>query len=135
MLIFFFICALMLLLALSLMLPPLLRSEADVETEDARGANLLIYRDQLRELEADVKNGLLSESQYQQDKDDVERRLLEDVAGAGTAPSTARRIATRKLAYALAAAVPVAAVLFYLAVGNPKTLEPRATNPPATMGR
>ena len=43
-------------------------------------ANVEVYRDQLSELESDVANGLVSTEQYQQDRDEIERRLLEDIA-------------------------------------------------------
>ncbi|HEV8590301.1 MAG TPA: c-type cytochrome biogenesis protein CcmI [Pyrinomonadaceae bacterium] len=129
MLIFFFICALMVLLALSLILPPLLQSPADAKTEDARAANLLVYQDQLRELEADVNAGLLAETQFEQDKEDIERRVLEDV-GDVKRSRTPTKIATRKVAYAVAVVIPVAAILFYLIVGSPKALDPPPVSPP-----
>ncbi|HEY8205311.1 MAG TPA: c-type cytochrome biogenesis protein CcmI [Pyrinomonadaceae bacterium] len=129
MLIFFFICALMVLLALSLILPPLLQSPADAKTKDARAANLLVYQDQLRELEADVNAGLLAAAQFEQDKEDIERRVLEDV-GDVKRSRTPTKIATRKVAYAVAVVIPVAAILFYLIVGSPKALDPRPASPP-----
>jgi len=79
MLIFWFICAMMVLLALWFVLPALWQTGADAKTGDARAANLLVYQDQLRELAADLKSGLLSEAQYEQDKEELERRLLDDV--------------------------------------------------------
>jgi len=49
MVLFFIICALMVLLALWLVEPPLFQSARDVKVGDARAANLLVYQDQLRE--------------------------------------------------------------------------------------
>jgi cytochrome c-type biogenesis protein CcmH len=135
MLIFFFICALMVLLALFLILPPLFESEAGENTDEARAANLLVYQDQLRELQADLKAGLLSEAQYEQDKEELERRLLEDVGTAKQSPGTFKKIATRKLGYAVAVAIPIAAILFYLVVGKPKALEPAPPPPPNLRAR
>src|SRR5262245_11945555 len=119
---FFFICAIMVLLALWLILPPLWQSASDVQIEDARTANVLVYQDQLRELEADLKTGLLTQVQYDQDKEEIERRLLEDVGDEKHAPAP-QKLATRKLGYAVAVFVPVAAILFYLFVGSPKLVE------------
>src|ERR1043166_1080901 len=76
---FFFICALIVLLALWLILPPLWQSASNAKVDDARSANLLVYQDQLRELQADLNTGLLTQTQYDQDKEEIERRLLEDV--------------------------------------------------------
>ena len=123
----------MVVLALALILPPLLQSTADAKTEDARAANLLVYQDQLRELEADLKSGLLAETQYDQDKEEIERRLLEDVGDRKHA-SRSKQIGTRKLAYGLAIVIPVTAIVFYLVVGNPKSLD-SATVPPNTQTR
>jgi len=88
-----------------------------------RAANVLIYQDQFKEMAADLNNGLISESQYQQDKEELERRLLDDVnAPSATAPSSAS--ITHKFAYAVGLAIPVGVIAMYLAVGNPKGLSP-----------
>lgn len=128
MILFWFICALMILLALWFILPALWQTAPNEKVDDARTANLLVYQDQLREMNADVKAGLLTETQYEQDKEELERRLLEDV-GETKSKSPSKRTATRKLAYVLAVAIPVAAIVFYLAIGNPKALEPDASTP------
>jgi cytochrome c-type biogenesis protein CcmH len=131
MLLFWIICALMVLFTLWFILPPLFQSDAKTKTDELRAANLLVYQDQHRELEADLKTGLLSEAQYQQDKEELERRLLDDVT---TDQAHSRPIITRKVGYALAIALPVAVVLFYLAVGSPRGLnvEPSTRSAPAT---
>ena len=134
MVIFWFICAMMVLMALWFVLPALWQTKADAKTDDARAANLLVYQDQLRELAADLKSGLLSEAQYEQDKEELERRLLEDV-GDPKAKSPAKQLRSRALAYAIALAIPVAAIALYFAVGNPKALNPNAVNPPTMRTR
>ena len=80
MILFWVICIAMLAAALWFVLPPALRAAASQATEDTarRNANIAIYRDQLSELEADLRNGIVSEEQYALDRDDIERRLLED---------------------------------------------------------
>jgi len=134
MLIFWFICAMMVLLALWFVLPALWQTGPDAKTDDARSANLLVYQDQLRELAADLKSGLLSEAQYEQDKEELERRLLEDV-GDGKAKSPAKELRSRALAYTLAVAIPVTVLTFYFVVGSPKALNPNAVNPPMLRTR
>lgn len=125
----------MILLALWFILPALLQSSADAKVDTARAANLLVYQDQLRELEADLKAGLLSEAQYEQDKEEIERRLLEDVGEAQSAKAASKKTISRKLAYVLAIALPIAAISFYLYVGNPKTLDPNVVNQPTIQTR
>src|SRR5687767_15052350 len=133
MVIFWFICVVMVLMALWFVLPALWQT-ADPKPDDARVANLLVYQDQLRELAADLKSGLLSETQYEQDKEELERRLLEDV-GDGKTKSSSKQLRSRTLAYTLALAIPVAAVAFYFLVGNPKAVDPNAVNPPMMRTR
>jgi cytochrome c-type biogenesis protein CcmH len=122
MLTFWIIAALFILLALWFVLPPLLQKAENNPGDDMRAANVLIYKDQFQEMEADLKNGLMSEEQYQQDKEELERRLLEDVkvTDSGSSPSPT----TRKFAYAVATAIPIGVIAFYLVVGNPKALSP-----------
>ena len=122
MLTFWIIAALFILLALWFVLPPLLQKADNNQADDMRAANVLVYKDQFQEMEADLKNGLMSEEQYQQDREELERRLLEDVkvTDSGSSPSPA----TRKFAYGVAIAIPIGAIAFYLAVGNPKALSP-----------
>jgi cytochrome c-type biogenesis protein CcmH len=124
----------MVLMALWFVLPSLWQTRSDAKTDDARAANLLVYQDQLRELAADLKSGLLSEAQYEQDKEELERRLLEDV-GDGKAKPPSKQLRSRTLAYAIAVAIPVAALAFYFAVGNPKAVVPNAVNPPIIRTR
>ena len=129
MVLFIFLCTLMVLLALWLILPPLFQSAKHAKPEDARTANLLVYQDQLRELQGDLESGLLTQAQYDQDKEEIERRLLEDVGDEKT-PGAKKAISTRKLAYVVAILIPVTALVFYLLVGSPKSLESQ-TAPPA----
>lgn len=85
MMLFWLICAALVAIALAFVLPTLLQQPAGDATGKASDdgkteANLDVYRDQLSELEADLRNGLTTPEQYQQDRDGIERRLLEDVS-------------------------------------------------------
>jgi cytochrome c-type biogenesis protein CcmH len=129
---FWVICAAFILIALVFILPPALQGSAKSgrKTEDERKqANIAVYRDQLSELDSDRKNGIVSQEQYTQDREEIERRLLEDTKGEKSkqnpkiAPATARYTA-----YALGVAIPLVAVSFYLKVGNPKAVD----GPPPT---
>jgi cytochrome c-type biogenesis protein CcmH len=128
---FWVICAAMILIALAFVLPSALQRshEAQLEIEDERKkANIAVYRDQLSELEADVRNGIVSEEQYAQDREEIERRLLEDVATTNTKKTSAPPISARNTAYLLGIGIPLVAVIFYLNVGSPKSIgEPPAT--------
>ncbi|HEY5074126.1 MAG TPA: c-type cytochrome biogenesis protein CcmI [Pyrinomonadaceae bacterium] len=136
MLTFWIIAALFMLFALWFVLPSLVQKADDDRGDDRRAANVLIYKDQFKEMEADLKNGLMSEEQYQQDKEELERRLLEDV-NRPNSDSTAAAPSTRKFAYGVGMAIPIGVIAFYLIVGNPKVLSPSlataGTAPPATQ--
>ena len=127
MILFWVICALLLAIALAFVLPPLLQrsAESQREIEDERKqANIAVYRDQLSELEADLQNGIVSREQYAQDRDEIERRLLEDVATSNKAkekPATTP-VDTKRTAYALGILLPLVAIVFYSAVGSPKSI-------------
>ena len=127
MLTFWIIAALFVLLSLWFVLPALLQKPDDKKVDDLRTANVLVYQDQSRELEADLKTGLMSEEQYKQDKDELERRLLDDVKGANSESSgSPSSPSTQKFAYGVAAFIPIGAVALYFVVGNPKALSPSA---------
>ena len=136
MLTFWIIAALFILFALWFVLPPLVQKADDDKGDDRRAANVLIYKDQFKEMEADLKNGLMSEEQYQQDKEELERRLLEDV-NRPNSDSTAAAPSTRKFAYGVGMAIPIGVIAFYFIVGNPKALSPSLATagmaPPATQ--
>ena len=122
MILFWLICGGLLAFALLYVLPPALRAGAarSQENEARREANIPIYRDQLSELEADLRNGIVSQEQYEQDRDDIERRLLEDTATEKTKTKGAKISATTpKHAYMVGVGLALVAVIFYLRVGSP----------------
>lgn len=109
--------------ALLFLLPPLLKRKRR-ETEVSRDAtNVAVYRDQLRELEADVAAGALSRESYEEARREIERRLLEDVSGAG-AETPATGGTGRNAAVVIGAALPIIAFALYLTVGNFQAMLP-----------
>jgi len=108
--------------ALLFVVPPLLRRSLRTgATRDA--VNVAVYRDQLRELEADLRAGTLAADQHEKARREIDARLLADVGG-GAAPAQSPRRA-RAAALALGLAVPICALAVYLAVGNPRALLPQ----------
>ena len=87
-------------------------------------ANVSIYRDQMRELEADLAAGTLAREDYDRARAELEARLLQDVAQPDphSPPGPAARGA-RRAAWALGAAVPVIGLAVYLAVGSPGAID------------
>jgi cytochrome c-type biogenesis protein CcmH len=110
--------------ALILALRPLLfmKKRAGVSRPEA---NLSIYRDQLRELDADLAAGRLAAADYGRARTELEARLLEDVVE----ESGARRGgAARALTVTLALLVPLCAAALYFAVGHPGAIDSPAVH-------
>jgi cytochrome c-type biogenesis protein CcmH len=107
-------------IALAFVLPPLLRRRAAEAKAARRDINIAVYRDQMREMEADRASGLLSAEQFQTAKLELEARLAEDaLAQADTAPVAT---GSRRLGYSMAALLPIAAFGLYFVLGNPTSL-------------
>jgi cytochrome c-type biogenesis protein CcmH len=124
MIVFGLLCAGLIIVALLFILPPLMQPEVKDHSAEVRAANLAVFRDQLRELESDLSNGIIGKEQYEQDREEIERRLLADVSEEkqATKPLKKSSLSSRQLAYLLAIAMPIAAVLLYLKVGTRQAL-------------
>ena len=70
------------LIALAFVLPALLRARAGADTAARRDVNIAVYRDQMKELEADRANGQLSDAQFESARLELEARLADDALSA-----------------------------------------------------
>lgn len=130
---FWIVAALLVFAALLFVLPPLIGHRIPQASATPSEVNLLVYRDQLRELDAELAAGTLDETQYRNAKGDLEGRVIEDAGLASeTAPASAAKPSNSQWpAIAVALAVPLLAVSLYLALGNPQGLDPKASDPQA----
>lgn len=122
MIIFWLVCGIFVAIALAFVLPPLLQSSrAKSAASEQKEANVAIYRDQISELEMDLATGIVSQEQFDQDKDEIERRLLEDMSSSGDVSARSLKPAKegRGTVYAVALGLPILAVALYLRIGNP----------------
>jgi cytochrome c-type biogenesis protein CcmH len=111
--------------ALAWLLPPLLRQRSTAKvTQDA--VNAAVYRDQLRELDADLRAGVIAAEQHAVARQELERRVLEDLGTKGATQSPQRSRRAWIGAVALGLAIPVCAFLVYFAVGTPQAVVPGA---------
>jgi cytochrome c-type biogenesis protein CcmH len=119
--VFWTVAAMFLLGALLLLLPPLWRVRPGPPTLAAAGANIAVYRDQLREAERDLAADLITPERYEQARAEIRRRVLED-----TEPGQAsgRDGASPLTAFVLAVLMPLACVSTYLALGTPEAAAP-----------
>ncbi|CAG2147096.1 c-type cytochrome biogenesis protein CcmI [Cupriavidus numazuensis] len=118
---FWFLAAALMAVTMAGLLWPLLRQPSGAAVSDRPAPALReIYRDQLRELDTDLRAGTLSPARHEQARDELARRLLDD-AGEPTIAARSQRSSTL-LAAALLALLPSAAILLYLHLGNPVAL-------------
>src|SRR5262245_5018614 len=83
-----------------------------------RDANLAIYRDQLRELDADLAAGTLAQKDYDRSRQELESRLLADVSLEEEAEAKSSRYAP----IVAAIAIPLSAAAIYFTVGMPSAV-------------
>ena len=120
--IFWIIAGVLIAVALLFIVPPLLGRTKGQASATRSEVNLSIYRDQLRELDADLAAGTLSKEQYQSARSELEARVLDD---SGTAEVLAQPSGGRMRHWAIAAviAVPILTVSLYLVLGKPGGLD------------
>jgi len=113
----------MVAIALAAVLIPLLRGSTPGVLREA--TNVAILRDQLRELDADLDAGTMPRDRYDQAKQELLQRALEESksveAVAAKAPQSAAWTAA-----VLGSTLPIAALLLYLALGNHDAFAPLA---------
>jgi cytochrome c-type biogenesis protein CcmH len=124
MILFWVIGAALAALVLALLLRPLLARRGAAGQVSRKEANVAVYRDQLRELEAELAAGKIAPADHQRAKDELQARLLEDVDAAAAAEA-APRASGRGAAIAVGLAVPVCALALYFFVGSPDAVDPR----------
>jgi len=124
--VFWAMAALLAAVAVGFVLPALLGRARRLPRDSGDAANVAIYREQLRELDADLANGMLAQERYHEARRELERRMLEDVETRGD--ETPAASAGREAAVAVGIALPLVAALLYIAVGTPQALGPRPTN-------
>ena len=134
MIVFWLACAGLIAIALAFLLPTLLeRSDETNAEQERKEANIAVYRDQLAELRGELQNGIVSQEQFDQDRDEIERRLLEDT-NVSKKKATGNSSTSRSTAYVIALGIPLVAVVFYLKVGTPQGISKAATAPLPAVG-
>lgn len=118
---FWLAAALLVAVCMAVLLRPLLREKLPARDVDAVPAGA-VYREQVHELDADLRRGILDASQRDAAQDELGRRLLDDEPPAPGAAVAAGARRTPALAALLLAVVPSAAILLYLQLGNPLAL-------------
>ncbi len=119
----------LLVTALAILLWPLLKRSKSVVV-GRQSSNLDIHRDQFAELDRDVEAGTLAAERYEQARNELEIRVLEEAAVAG--PVQRPITSGRTVAAIVAILIPLTSVLLYLHLGNPQGVG-AARHPAADM--
>ncbi|WJW76495.1 c-type cytochrome biogenesis protein CcmI [Thiohalobacter sp. IOR34] len=124
--IFWLSASAMVLLALAILAPALLR-RGQVRELDRDQQNVAIARERLAELRVEYEAGQLSEEAFRSTREELELMLLTDLEPAARQAVAVAEGRGRWMLPVLALAVPLMAVSLYLALGNPDLIEPPET--------
>jgi len=116
MILFWIIAAAMLLAALALLLPTLLRPKQFVD-RDLNQININIAKQRLKELEAEYQAGQHSDAQYQQIQKDLEQQLANDLEKEQISPNKQIK-SSNVVSIIIAITVPLLAITLYITRGS-----------------
>ncbi|HUQ24975.1 MAG TPA: c-type cytochrome biogenesis protein CcmI [Burkholderiales bacterium] len=85
----------------------------------SREANISVYRDQVRELDADLAAGKITPQDQERSRKELEARLLEDAVPAEAGAPRSRPA----IPWVAGVAIPLAALAIYFGVGSPRMIE------------
>jgi len=120
--VFWSLAAVMMMVALLFVLPPLLRQRraASVSRDEL---NTKVIREQFAELEADLAIGKLDRAQYDAARKDIERELLYDLDPGETEQPSKPERSGRWITLLLIPAIPLCAVLLYQLMGSAELID------------
>lgn len=105
----------------------LLRQRPVVTHASQAKANAKVYRDQILDLDREHESGHISDAEWQQSRDELSMRLLEDTA-AQDDPAAKQEKPALWTAVIIAVAMPIGAMSLYMWVGEPDALQPMSVN-------
>jgi cytochrome c-type biogenesis protein CcmH len=117
--VFWSLAAVMVMVALLFLLPPLLRKR-ELSAVSRDELNTAVIRTQIADLEADLDAGKLDQAQYGAARLDLEQELLYDLASTGPAQ---RARSGRWAALLIIPALPLCAVLLYQILGSEEIID------------
>jgi cytochrome c-type biogenesis protein CcmH len=126
--VFIAIAVLLTLLVTAWVTFPLLRNKQS-KGVSSEHLNAAIHRDQLRGLETDLARGVISQTDFEATRDELQIRLLEDIQTTETSEPkhVAGFLNARRTAMALGLSMPVLALALYIQLGTPAAINPAPT--------
>jgi len=118
--IFFLLSAVLVLLVLALLLPLLARRDQVTDGLDRQQINVAIARTQLEDLQLRLHEGELSNSEFDLERQRLERDLAGDIE---RGPEAKQQAGGQWMLWPVAGLVPVAAGFIYLTLGTPAAID------------
>ncbi len=126
----FNLIALALVLSVAAVLVWVLLRQGPVVTQASQAkANAKVYRDQIRDLDREHESGHISDEEWQQSRDELSLRLLEDTSAQDDPQIKQQRPAVWTAIFVLVA-VPLSALGLYAGLGEPVALDPMSAKAP-----
>jgi len=107
----------------------LLRERKPMTQASQANANAKVYRDQILDLDREHDSGHISDQEWQQSRDELSLRLLEDTSAVDDPAAKTEKPAIWT-AVVLAVALPLGSMGMYMWVGQPEALNPLALKTP-----
>lgn len=126
---FWVVAGIFIVAALMFVIPTLLRNRQDkTALLEREAANIAIYRDQLAELDNDLRNDILSKEQYDKSKQELHKRMLQDLAISSRNPATHSIVKGRGIitTAVVILAIPLTAISLYMLLGDTRGLLPQS---------
>jgi cytochrome c-type biogenesis protein CcmH len=134
---FWVVAGMFIVAALLFVIPSLLRNKKpNIEKIEREAANISIYRDQIAELGQDLRNDILSNEQYEFSKQELQKRMLQDLSENNESTKTKAKPVSRHGVVAsviVILAVPLAAVYLYMIIGDTRGILPQSQLANATQ--
>ncbi len=118
---FIIVAALMILLALAMLAPALLRKR-EMAVSDRDQQNVIIARERLQELEQDLQAERISQEEFDQAKVELEQALLLDLEKEDE-PEQVTTVPGKLTMGVLAVVIPLIVIYLYLMLGSPNMVE------------
>lgn len=126
----FNLVALLLVLSVAAVLVWVLLRQGPVVTQASQAkANAKVYRDQIRDLDREHDSGHISDEEWQQSRDELSLRLLEDTSAQDDPQIKQQKPAVWTAIFVLVA-VPLSTLGLYAGLGEPVALDPMSAKAP-----
>lgn len=131
---FWILAAALVIIALAIVLPALLKPAREQHSVDRREQNIRIAREALRDLENEFQRGTLDQEDYDQARTELEAGLFDDVATGAEESSRAQKHPAYVSALIVTAVLAGGSYYLYQYLGNPRAVT-LASSAPAPGGQ